>query len=247
MSRITENQMDYREYVKLPNTDGFTHLEVKACKVLYLYLFFERNIFPDIIYTKYPRKDPRKSLVFKYCYKLVNETQNRLTEQQYPLYVKAQLEIFKNLNKNLEEPCLVGPHILAGDKAWRRWKVWSKYFEERLANDCRKDIEELANNKGKIIAELKNTKNFLQENLGNLNRESVTDALNDGDLLKWMQLNLVSGYFIALSPVCQGWLKSNSVDLMEEYTYDVSLYRKNVSAEVENFFKKEFEYEFVSN
>jgi hypothetical protein len=74
-----------------------TELESRAYKLTLLWLDLEpKSVSWNTNMQKWRAKgDPRKSLIFKQCYKLVRETQGILEERDYPLYVRAQLEILK--------------------------------------------------------------------------------------------------------------------------------------------------------
>lgn len=74
--------------------------------------------------------DPRKCILFQYCYKLVNETYNILKNDEYLLYVKAQLTLLKLLKDYKNSNVYIHPNCLVGDKAWVRWKIWKKKYDQ---------------------------------------------------------------------------------------------------------------------
>ena len=97
-------------------------LEAKAYKLALLWQDATAKEYPEYNHIRLRKKgDPRKSLLFKYCYKLARETQGLIPDEQYPLYILAQLHILKHIaTDNLH--ARIGPEILCGEKAWWRWK-----------------------------------------------------------------------------------------------------------------------------
>ena len=73
-------------------------LEAKACNLSAMWLEQSRKTFPDYRHSTMRKGDPRKSLIFKIAYKLARETQGILENNEYPLYIRAQLEVLKYIN-----------------------------------------------------------------------------------------------------------------------------------------------------
>lgn len=104
------------------------------------------------------RKDPRKSDLFFKCWRLRRETRGLLELSEYKNYIHANLLILK-LHK-----AYVAPNAICGDKAWIRYKVWKRKFEQKLseAGACAPppNIDTI---NPKIIAQIDKTKKFLFE------------------------------------------------------------------------------------
>ena len=82
-------------------------------------LSLRRNCLPR-------RGDPRKSNLFRHCWKLRRETNGLLEKSEYKNYVKANLFIVK-INGGA-----VDPVCITGDKAWIRYKVWKRKYDQKL-------------------------------------------------------------------------------------------------------------------
>ena len=108
-------------------------MEIKAYKICLIWQKLCAEVFPNERFTKLNlEKDPRKTNLFKYAYKLIKETKGFLSDdKEYYFYVLAQLQTLKHLEENNIHP-LIEPQILVGDKAWKRWKRWNWIYQKRL-------------------------------------------------------------------------------------------------------------------
>lgn len=205
-------------------------LEAKAYKICLMWHDLCKKEFPNERHVKISKnKDPRKTTLFKYCYKLIRETKGLLSnDKEYYLYITAQLQIMK-LMKEGEIHALIEPQILVGEKAWKRWKLWKKKYDKKLRSIQTAEELGITTNKSRIKIELRNTKKFITQS--NIDVESV-------DLLKLQSNGQISSYYIALSPLARKNINRNNIK------FDYDLYKPSITPEIEEFFKKEFEYEF---
>src|SRR5579885_1638384 len=69
--------------------------ETLAYKLGLLWMAISDKLMPDYKYaTRYPKKgDPRKSSLFKYCWKLSRETKGLIDVKDYKLYIAAQIHM----------------------------------------------------------------------------------------------------------------------------------------------------------
>ncbi len=74
-------------------------IEAKAFKIALLYLAKSKKLFPDYKHYRLPKGDPRKGELFKYCHKLVRTKGDKIADEDYKLYVHAQLDILRNIKK----------------------------------------------------------------------------------------------------------------------------------------------------
>ena len=171
--------------------------EKLAVKFLSYWIESRIKIFPDTIHSKFNReKDPRKSLAFKYCYKLQRETRGLLKEEDYELYVKAQLHMLKYFAiKYNNQALVVEPQCLVGEKAWKRWKFYKFKYDslkrspvEKTQTPSKIDIAVFKQN-------LLNTKKFLISKIP-LNNKSVKN--NHEKIVLWNKLGSVDNYFMLL-------------------------------------------------
>ena len=97
---------------------NMTPMEAKAYKIALLWRVLFRKEFPNERLAKEKLGDPRKSFVFKHCYKLANETQGSIDDKDYKLYILAQLQVMKNITDG-KIHAMISPEILSGPKSWR--------------------------------------------------------------------------------------------------------------------------------
>lgn len=164
------------------------------------------SILQEQIPEQYKQKktingDPRKTNLFRYCYKLVRETQGLLEESEYKSYFLAQIVTMKTYQG------LINPQILVGDKAWKRWKYW-KYKTDKVKTQTLKIQENTYSPKFyEIKAELQRTKDFLIYKFGNIPKD-----ISQSEIKKWYFFDKVSGYF----------LKINQIDIESSDLYEIN-------------------------
>lgn len=212
---------------------GMDDFEARAYKLILLYEDLCQREFPNELHTKISKnKDPRKTTIFKYCYKLIKETNGIFKEKDYYLYILAQLQILK-LVKDGNIHALISPQILVGDKAWKRWKIWKRIYDKKMNRIKTSEDEGILSNENKIKIELKKTLQFLQKNKC-LCEFEIYNKMKD--IKRWMSTGQISPYYVVLSPILSKF----------DLNIDFSLYRPSITPNLENYFKKEFSHEFTS-
>jgi hypothetical protein len=217
------------------------NLEAAAYKICLIWIDRSRKIFPDYQHQGMKRGDPRKSLLFKICYKLVRETQGGiLDENDYSLYVRAQLEVLKHIEKNGGRP-LVDANCLVGDKAWKRWRLWkSKY--DALASKPSEIPQDVGPGEKKAIEGFKRTKEFIVKTLGaEPPIEKYKEIYLNNNLFRWVNFGKISPYYIAISPYIAKLMKPEDFKRM---SFDPSLYKSCITDSVIQKFQEIFHYEF---
>lgn len=220
------------------NMDG---MEAKAYKLYLYWLEKSRKIFPDYVHAKVRRGDPRKSLAFKNCYKVVRETCGDppiLEEKDYPLYVHAQLDILRHIAEQGNHP-LIDSNCLIGEKAWKRWKLWKKKYDaltKVIANDPNVTATE-----AKAIDALQRTKEFIVKSYGdNPSYEKFQEAIINKNFFRWVNFGKISAYYLALSPYAA---KALSDDDLKKLHFDPALYKPCLTPKVHAKFEELFGYE----
>ncbi len=190
---------------------------------------YRRNTIPK-------RGDPRKSDLFHQCWRLRRETRGLLTPEQYKNYVKANLTILK-INK-----AYVAPNTLCGDKAWIRWKVWERWYSQKMSDKAAvAPIPSVNTTDPKVIREIDRTKKFLFEKCeGEPTCEKIRQFLENGFFKFWISSGKVSTYYVMMSPYAQPYIKS----LAEACTFDPLLFQQKLTSEVRDYFHHEFSHEF---
>jgi hypothetical protein len=202
---------------------NMTDLEAKAFKICLMWQDLCKKEFPNERHIKISKsKDPRKTTLFKYCYKLVRETKGLLdSDKEYYIYIVAQLQMLK-LMKHEKVHALIEPQILTGDKAWKRWKLWKRKFDKKLNEIKTSSDLGLVTSPRLIKIELKKTQEFLK----NKDKSSIKKE----DFERWVSNKLISPYYVVLSD----FAKKN----ISNFNFD--LYRPSITPDVEEFYKKEF-------
>lgn len=207
--------------------------EAKAYKLTLLWIELSRKAFPDYKHARVLTKgDPRKGLIFKICYKLQRETQGILEEKDYPLYIRAQLEILKHLTRG-NTHALIDPNCLIGEKAWIRWKLWKKKYEQ-VSQQCESKASVPLLNL-KVADSLQKTKEFLVKTFGpEISTEKIQEAFVNKNLHNWIKMGKISPYFLVLSPLLNGIAIDSLANL------DLDVYRQAVNPDTKTIYEKIF-------
>lgn len=200
-----------------------------------------KKFFPDHQgLSHFPRKgDPRKSNLFRYCWRLMRETRGLLREEEYKLFIVANLQILRANNARVE------PNALCGDKAWIRWIVWKKLYDIKAKQVAGRLLpEEDLDINPVVVKELALTKKFLFEKCeGEPTFEKIKKYISGVQMRTWVASGKVSQYYIVLST----WV-SQSLDrskLESKYQFDFSLIESKSTPPVRSHFEKEFSYEKI--
>lgn len=214
--------------------------EELALKISQIWVKLCKKYFPDYQHTRLKSGDPRKALIFKISYKLQRETKNLILEEDYELYVRSQLEILKYQKQN-NPMVLIDPMCLVGDKAWKRWKLWKKKYDDKLKSQDFVKKPQNFNKLGekKAIEGLIKTKKFLDQNLEK-NPNFDIYFKNKNNLLSWVNFGKISPYYVVMSPY---FSKLFTQKELSRLNFDPSLYQDCITDEVKKLFNKLFDYE----
>jgi hypothetical protein len=211
--------------------------EAAAYKLALLWMIVCGRELKDYHYTKLRKYgDPRKSIVWKYCLKLYQETKGFV--DSYELYMTAQIHVLRSIRAG-EVHALIEPQCLTGKKAWKRWKFWKYLYDKKM--EIARTGQELGvhANSANVIAELKTTKAFFIKEFGKEpTAPEIETAIDTHRMLVWIRYNKVSPFYVVLSKRTEGRHK--------ELLVDTELYRSLIIPEIEEFFQKEFAYEISS-
>lgn len=211
-------------------------LEAKAYKIA---LIWEDECSKEIKNEQFVKikrnSDPRKSTLFKYCYKLAKETKGIIEDKEIPFYIKAQIQILKSINQG-QIHALIEPHCLVGEKAWRRWKFWKNIYLKKIKKISTSEDIGVFSKKSKIKAELFSTFEFLK------NKECFNfDEFekNKENIKSWILSGQISYFYIILSP----WMKK--VFQNYDFNFDQVYFRSSITPCIESFFKEIFNHEYI--
>jgi len=216
--------------------------EISAYKLCIMWDSVCEKEIPKYQYTKSKQTgDPRKSLLFRYCYKLIKETRGLIDYKDYRLYVTAQIHVLTNISDG-DVHALITPACLTGDKAWRRWKLWQRKYDKV------KKQQKIESDGGKssfiqIQSALKRTKKFLFDKFeGHPSFEQIQAAVQEYLVVKWLTLGKITPYYVLLSPFIASAIDKKGFE--EYFMFDLDIYKSSITDEVNNLFLKEFDYEY---
>jgi len=209
--------------------------ETLAYKLGLLWMAISHKLFPDYRHASgFPKKgDPRKSSLFKYCYKLQRESKGLIEAKDYKIYIAAQLHMLKAIEIGNTHP-LIGPWCLVGEKAWVRWKVWKRKYDNIGKSKTLEDVGLDKSNFEEVKKELDKTKKFMDNKFGLLNEE--TFQLKAKEIERNISLGTISGFYAALSPWVGKHCKLGDYDLA---------YFKTTDAQGSEYFNKLFPEQIV--
>jgi len=226
-----------------------TSREAKAYKICIIYQHLLHKLFPNERHYKRQRKgDPRKTTLFKYCFKLLRETERMLEDHEYELYIRAQMDTIKAITKRAganSPDAFISPVMLVGEKAWKRWKLWERLYKKQLkrkeAIECL-TTDPVMNEKVKIA--LRADQRFLDKNLKGLTKETIRSALDSRILLRWIAAGPITPYYALLSPILRDWLIERKLEIGDIFHIDFGFYQPAISDQIKQFFREEYSYEF---
>lgn len=214
--------------------------EILSFKIANIWIELCEKYFPDYNHTHKKggnlKSNPKKSIVFKMCYKLQRETKGLLEESDYPLYVRAQLEILKVQSKN-NPLILIEPAVLVGDKAWKRWKLWKKKYDSKIKAPVPTQINKSSYLKAK--ESIIRTKKFIESKLGS--SPTIEDyKANRDNILNWLNFGSISPYYVVVSPYMNKIFKESDY---KKFNFDLGLYSICINDDVKSTFYQLFKYE----
>ncbi len=218
-----------------------TGVEADAYKLCLIWEAESKRLFPEQYLARIPSSgDPRKSHLFRHCWKMLRETRGILSEADRKLYVIANLVGVKVHNGRID------PNILSGDQAWKRWKTYKWLYERKLAEkNGEAPNPNPATTSPKLIWELEMTKKFLHEKCdGEVTETKIKEFIDSGTLKFWTLRGKVSPFYIVQSPFLQK--HANIQQLGEQCWFNPSLIKSKVSDDVAAYFRQEFSYEFTA-
>lgn len=208
-------------------------MEAKAFKIGLIWQDECQKNLPGEKYERFSKgKDPRKTNLFKHCYKVAKETFGIIPDNELQLYVRAQIQVLKSIKEG-KIHALISPHCLAGDKAWSRWKLWKRIYNKTLGKSLTSEELGIKIKESVVKRELNRTFNFLKSN-------DILDELNFAskkiDILRWISTGEISPFYVVLSPRVK-------VMFPEELPVDITLYRPSITPESEDLFREKFKHE----
>lgn len=216
-----------------------TPREAKCYKIALIWEATCRYYFPNLKIVSYFKKgDPRKSALFKQCWKLLRETEGLLRFDQFKQYFIANLSNMKAHNPDTV-PNLTS---MSGNNAWIRWKVWERAYNRKLLEKIGEQEKPL-HVEPAIIFKLDLTKKFLFEKCeGQPTLDKLQNFYNEKSLNVWILSGKISHFYLILSPFINKILDLQ--ELEKKLCFDSKIYSDKINENVIEFFQKEFSYEY---
>lgn len=214
---------------------NFNDDEIESFKIVQIWIELSKKYFPNYNHTKLKKGDPRKSIIFKNCYKLYREIKGIIPSEEFILYVKAQIEILKIQSRN-NSLVLIDSNCLTGDKAWKRWKLWKKKYDSKMKVPL---ITSANPGYSKAKEGIKKTKIFIQSKFGH-NPSLFDYELCKNDIIYWINLGSISPYYIVVSPYMSKILEEKDISSLN---FDPLFYKECINKDVIDLFKSLFGYE----
>jgi hypothetical protein len=214
--------------------------EIRAIYLYYYWIINRMKIFPEMIHSKFNKnKDPRTSVIFKYCYKLQREKKGILEEKDYENYIRAQLIILKFLSKKYNRELVVDINCISGDKAWKRWKIFRHKLRVSKNNSVNSFI--VYPNIHIVEKDFLKTKDWLCENIGNINKENIIKNIEN--IKKWFNLRKISPYFLVLNKHINEHYSNE--DIRKFFRIDPLLYKEKINDNIKKLYVNIFKENYV--
>ncbi len=165
--------------------------------------------------------DPRKSYLFKCCYTLVNNRRHIIGNDEFKLYIFAQLDMLRKISDGTQH-ARIDPVCLFGGKSWQRWDIWKKNYNKQR-NFKTKTI---APSEERVVQDLNRTKRYLLDVFGkDPTSTDIQNAYSSRAMLRWFRLGKISPYFLILFP---------PIYELNGWGVDLNLYREHINGNEDN-------------
>lgn len=194
----------------IPEKYGLDPVETLAYQCCIVYLTLAHKIFPNYRHSKLPRTgNIRKASLFKHCYKMCKNIDGKIKKEHYPLFIKAQMDIFKSIYDATNICPTIIPSIISGRKSFGRWLVWKNRYEK--IKIIKTENTTINAEKQLLINEFSKTLYFMKSNP--LIFESFSSfSSNQTQIFKFVILKKISPYYVCLSP----WIEKLEEKIKEE-------------------------------
>lgn len=221
----------------LPFQLGFSVEETSAYQLLCHWMELTASILPDYVHSRIPRKgDIRNSILFKHMLKFYREKNLEFKGFQYILFMRAQLEIARKLQKEGKR-ILVDASLLHGEKAYARWSVWKRLIKENRQTQK----ATYAFVEQNVITEMELTKKTIGDLLENnfIFEKYLQEASN---LLRFVILKKISPLYV----VCSKWIEKLPDPIKNDITdlANIENLKDFDLKDIQNIYKKYFDYEY---
>lgn len=199
----------------IPEKYGLDPMETLAYQCCIVYLTLAYKIFPNYRHSKLPKSgNIKKASLFKHCYKMCKNIEGKIKKEHYPLFIKAQMDIFKSIYDATNVCPIIVPAIISGKKSFNRWLVWKNRYEK--IKIIKTENTTINAEKQLLINEFCKTLDFMKSN-PTIFESLKSFAENQNQILKFVILKKISPYYVCLSP----WIEKLQ-DTIKEDIYRIT-------------------------
>ncbi len=192
-----------------------TDKEAEAYKLCLLWQIIYKSLLPKekcVLLTK----DPRKSYLFKQCWKFIRET--TIPKEDHTRYIYLQIKLLSaQTDGNIH--AYIDPSCLNSRQSWERWKVGNR-------------PKKITQSKNEFILDPKIVKHALERS-----KSFDKDDLTKQEIVKLVKLGKISYYYLLLSPKMREIFSGDDLGLI--FGIDVLLFSSQITTEIKEWFEKE--------
>lgn len=194
----------------IPEKYDLNQIETLAYQCCVVYLSLAYKIFPNYRHVKLPAKGNIKNAsLFKHCLKMCRNLEGKIKKEHYPLFIKAQMDIFNAIYKATGVCPFIVPSIISGKKSLNRWLLWKNRYE--AIKVIKTENTTINAERQLLINEFLKTISFMNSN-SEIFKDYKSFLENKSQLLKFVILKKISPYYVCLSP----WIEKLPEEIREE-------------------------------
>ena len=133
---------------------------------------------------------------------MMHDYQDKLKLEQFRFFIQAQLSILKNIKAGPAKELFYGPRCLTGEPAWNRWLIWNRYAKAQKTERTIINVENFDH-------DLIKTKAILENKIRPLNKETLMEAMNSGQLFRLAMLKAISPIFLSVCPIVKNYIEQH--------------------------------------
>lgn len=215
-------------YLQLISEYSLNKEEAIALRLMFIYLEVCKKYFPDLTPKYSFKKDPRKYETWKYCWKMLEETKEKLGFDEYRMFIEAQILVTIKIAKR----GMMHPSVLVGDAAWNRWLIWKKNFIKAKRIPVTQETVYVQIDADDIKNELKYSKSALLKRLKDITPQNILSNMTL--ILRLYRMGIISPFFLSMNPTTVQYIKDNNIE------FNLYNYRKRLTEDIKKYYEELF-------
>lgn len=216
------------KYLQLISDYNLTKDQAFALRLMFIYIETVNKYIPEMPIKYVFAQDPRKYEIWKYCNKMYNEVKEKLQDDEYRLFIEAQILVSIRMSQSQ----VIHPSVITGEAAWDRWLIWKKNFIKAKKAQLIQPTDYKIVDAKEIMKELKQTHYALVKRLKEITPQNLDD--NMALIIRLWNMGVVSPFFISLNPNTLKYLRDKNIE------FNSYGYRKHMTDEVIKYYKELF-------